>query len=540
VNFVLLWIVALLVSLLWVLATVAWVSRVKRKWIRVALLFLVILVPLTLFGLFVFSTGVMKFGLKIEPNWFIYSVSLLLGYLVGSALILRQGARREPGLPSAAMTWKRMQLTLACLTAWAVGYMILLNADLAIRARCAILSVESHCVYLAALPAITADTQNAAPLYEKAFASLKDNQEEQRVQNPPTGNNGQFDPDEPATIRFLNHQDKTIALLRQAAALPACRFDQDLLGPDINMILPSLQDERNAAMVLNLHSREEIARGHAASAIADADAIIAMSRQFGRRPLLLSALVGMGIDAMGNETLEAALPAVKRQDELAALHLEEFPSMGRVFRQALRGEETFGLLLYGNMPATQMEMVKGNAVQVEDTRLLSSSAESEGAFFRVFFLDPDAYLSLMENLQNLSTQPYYKVRDQLPNTPGVKSGRGLFTSILIPQLSRTFETLARVEASDACAQTAVAMTRFRLDHGKLPSHLDELVPAYMEAVPIDPFDGHPLRLAIKSGQWIIYSIGPDGIDDGGADMVQGKGDVIFTLKPLSAKAITRP
>jgi hypothetical protein len=75
------------------------------------------------------------------------------------------------------------------------------------------------------------------------------------------------------------------------------------------------------------------------------------------------------------------------------------------------------------------------------------------------------------------------------------------------------------------------MTRFRLDHGTLPSHLDELVPAYLDAVPLDPFDGHPLRLAVKNDHRIIYSVGPDLVDDGGVDMVQGKGDVTFTLKP---------
>ncbi len=90
------------------------------------------------------------------------------------------------------------------------------------------------------------------------------------------------------------------------------------------------------------------------------------------------------------------------------------------------------------------------------------------------------------------------------------------------------------------AQAAVAMTRFRLDHGTLPSHLDDLVPAYLEAVPIDPFDGHPLRLAIKNNQWIIYSIGPDGVDDGGIEMVHGKGDVTFRVALPGNGSASRP
>ncbi len=34
---------------------------------------------------------------------------------------------------------------------------------------------------------------------------------------------------------------------------------------------------------------------------------------------------------------------------------------------------------------------------------------------------------------------------------------------------------------------AVALRRFRLDHGAYPNSLDELVPSYFKAVPLDPF-----------------------------------------------------
>ncbi|MHC5542552.1 hypothetical protein ACYOEI_30370, partial [Singulisphaera rosea] len=37
----------------------------------------------------------------------------------------------------------------------------------------------------------------------------------------------------------------------------------------------------------------------------------------------------------------------------------------------------------------------------------------------------------------------------------------------------------------------------------------------LEAIPADPFDGKPLRLAVIDGEPVIYSIGRDGRDDGG-------------------------
>ena len=38
----------------------------------------------------------------------------------------------------------------------------------------------------------------------------------------------------------------------------------------------------------------------------------------------------------------------------------------------------------------------------------------------------------------------------------------------------------------------------------------------MPEVPIDPFDGKPLRLTTKDGAIVVYSVGKDQVDDGGA------------------------
>ena len=37
----------------------------------------------------------------------------------------------------------------------------------------------------------------------------------------------------------------------------------------------------------------------------------------------------------------------------------------------------------------------------------------------------------------------------------------------------------------------------------------------MKSVPLDPYDGKPMRLAMLDGKPVIYSVGRDGKDDGG-------------------------
>ena len=74
------------------------------------------------------------------------------------------------------------------------------------------------------------------------------------------------------------------------------------------------------------------------------------------------------------------------------------------------------------------------------------------------------------------------------------------------------------EARYITLRTALAVEHHRLAHeGKLPSSLEELVPAYLPAVPRDLFDNQPLRFKPLPVGYVIYSIGADGVDDGGLE-----------------------
>jgi len=43
------------------------------------------------------------------------------------------------------------------------------------------------------------------------------------------------------------------------------------------------------------------------------------------------------------------------------------------------------------------------------------------------------------------------------------------------------------------AITAVAVERYQLGNGRWPDKLEDLVPGYLNSIPIDPFDGQPLH-----------------------------------------------
>jgi hypothetical protein len=76
--------------------------------------------------------------------------------------------------------------------------------------------------------------------------------------------------------------------------------------------------------------------------------------------------------------------------------------------------------------------------------------------------------------------------------------------------------LLRHTARLRTAAVALAAESHRKTHqGRWPDKLAELVPAFLHELPLDPYDGQPLRYRVHDDSIVIYSVGPDLVDDGG-------------------------
>ena len=69
---------------------------------------------------------------------------------------------------------------------------------------------------------------------------------------------------------------------------------------------------------------------------------------------------------------------------------------------------------------------------------------------------------------------------------------------------------ARSRGTILAARTAVAVERHLLAGGKLPVSLAELVPDLLTNVPIDPFNGEPLRYVTSTESYAVFSVDGDG------------------------------
>ncbi len=90
-------------------------------------------------------------------------------------------------------------------------------------------------------------------------------------------------------------------------------------------------------------------------------------------------------------------------------------------------------------------------------------------------------------------------------------------------LGRVNVDRANEEAVYRLADTLLAIAEYRASRGgALPKRLDDLVPVFLKSVPLDPFDGQPLRYRqtiLPSGfdEITLYSVGENGVDDGASD-----------------------
>jgi len=122
------------------------------------------------------------------------------------------------------------------------------------------------------------------------------------------------------------------------------------------------------------------------------------------------------------------------------------------------------------------------------------------------------YLRDMAKLITIAQRPWPGPLDaadtDLP-LPAAKPGGLLSSGAVFIHL--TAETVALVR----CSILAIAVERYQRQHGGLPAALDDLCPAYIDSLPLDPFTGKKLLFSHDEETYAVYSVSTNRLDDGG-------------------------
>lgn len=102
------------------------------------------------------------------------------------------------------------------------------------------------------------------------------------------------------------------------------------------------------------------------------------------------------------------------------------------------------------------------------------------------------------------------------------------TPLALESLKSGLARALQLETQRALIETGIAIRRFTRSQGRAPQVLDELVPEWLGALPLDGMDGQPLRYRREpDGTWRLWSVGEDFTDDGGDSTPRNPGATTF-------------
>lgn len=345
------------------------------------------------------------------------------------------------------------------------------------------------------------DEENAALLYLAAFDAL-----EEQIDVFPDDEldllpifAGEDDP-EPweaypeATVRamkdFLEANVQALELVHEASALRGCRYPIDL-GNDFFGSIDHYAKIRHVMRLACLDAilAAELTDGdRAVRALCDARAL---ARSLDREPILIPQLVRAACDGMACGAMARVLNRMQLSDGEAEQLIQAYDDShySEVLLRTMAGERAYELEVVRWLCSDFLPPAGRDHLTYE--RL-----EAAGLGFM-------CWLSHVAGLMDIKTlrllhqwdRDIEAIDPSMPEMPG----------------------FAVDHAHLLIAGTALAVERHRLAKGRLPANLSDLVPRFLDEMPIDPFNGQPLRFRLLEPGYLIYSVWTNRQDDGGKD-----------------------
>jgi hypothetical protein len=327
----------------------------------------------------------------------------------------------------------------------------------------------------------------------------------------------------------LKVAEKALVQARRLVDFPGGRYPLKW-SKDFNVVLPHVDAARFTVTMLHHDGLLRAHDGDSAGALQDVRAIMHVARALGDEPFMVTQGVRLWTDRALAQFLERML-ALGGFDEVALCELQnqlnreaELP----IFLVAMRGERAFVDALLesahqGEIPFRDLTKVVAALRRSPSSSTLGWNIDLARDTLRFYASIRGLRAAMLERgnahvkIAQLPAKEQLQALEALGTDPLPENTLSLhFMSISSQGYTKNLLTNdLRHKARFRSAQAALAAERFRLAHERWPVNLEELVPAYLAAVPEDPFNGERLRFARKPWGLVIYSVGQDLIDNGG-------------------------
>lgn len=309
--------------------------------------------------------------------------------------------------------------------------------------------------------------------------------------------------------QFLADLKPQLDVLDTLADYEGGRFPLAIPENAIMIDLPHLKDMRCAVKLRRMRCVSRVVQGNTTEVVRDLDNILRVARLVADEPALMSSLVKISMDALAVMTAEQVVAITELEPEqlLAIQGLFSGCNPHPQMLHAVRAERAMWIGLID-----RARRVGSSAGPGKVSPFVSGSRTGAlGLVMREEASGIELYNRVLRRSDPLGIIDEYRMIGS-----ELAAGKHLKLLVIFGQIARGMEHHVTSAAEMRCAETAMAVERFRLAEGRWPQRLDELVPAYIARIPNDPFQpGRPLQMLCRDGRFIVYSIGRDREDNGG-------------------------
>jgi hypothetical protein len=319
--------------------------------------------------------------------------------------------------------------------------------------------------------------------------------------------------------------DQSFAQLREAGERPAARRPGNYTTP-VSAPIPNFVAIRTLAYVLASRAKVHLIMGNSAQAYEDIETLAVVMKSLESAPgTLVSAMVQVAVAGVYIDTVEEGLRAQLWQDsELRKLILDlQQQNLIAVVQQGIRAERA-ALLRHFEALANR----ESDPLYISSVDLLSNPSK-QWSFERVLLnISPATWVRRNQARYAQFIQGYLdgldprrrridliqieRTSSEILKVGGRWSPHNMLTMNFAPNFSRAASTLARNQTRIDQAMIAGALERFRFRHDRYPEELNELVPQYMEVLPVDVFRGKPFTYARNRKGWELSTEAADPLN----------------------------
>jgi len=351
--------------------------------------------------------------------------------------------------------------------------------------------------------------------------------------------------------RVLREVEPSLKTLRQALNYPHMRMvDWDAAEENPAAVLfPHLSHFREFARLLCAEGLWRKRQGDIDGAVESIITALKLVRRMDDEPFLISFLAQGAIFVTTVNGLQRVLEDADASPQTYQALIVELKAwdIDRSFVRALQGERVFGITVCRWAQKASLRELQELMNESSGTPQINMSMWLSGkrAFIAknelVMLRYHEAFVSLARkgapydwaSLERLEKQWQEEV-DRPATSLSLGAVKLSWDDTALAKVfffipSSAVQRAATCHASQRLGQVAVALRLYRRENGRYPETLKELVPKYLPSLPIDPFDGKPLRYKRMAEGFKVWSVGMDMKDDGG---VWGrprytKGDIVW-------------